>query len=146
MKKQYAWDQVDRLAEEWYATPAGEEHAAIKQKLLEEFLGLSCNLLSESMMEGLGDFWEQDFQHFDPALSQAACPFWTFSWTGSAGLSPAWPAARPGPMASWWRAARTSPWSSPCPRTCIAVIWPGRRGAGRACPPSPSSGRPIGPF
>jgi hypothetical protein len=38
MKKQYAWDQVDRLAEEWYATPAGEEHAAIKQKLLEEFL------------------------------------------------------------------------------------------------------------
>ena len=56
MKKQYAWDQVDRLAEEWYATPAGEEHAAIKQKLLEEFLGLSCNLLSESMMEGLGDF------------------------------------------------------------------------------------------
>lgn len=69
MKKQYAWDQVDRLAEEWYATPAGEEHAAIKQKLLEEFLGLSCNLLSESMMEGLGDFWEQDFQRFDPALS-----------------------------------------------------------------------------
>ena len=49
--------------------PAGEEHAAIKQKLLEEFLGLSCNLLSESMMEGLGDFWEQDFQRFDPALS-----------------------------------------------------------------------------
>ena len=40
MKKQYAWDQVDRLAEEWYATPAGEEHAAIKQKLLEEFLGV----------------------------------------------------------------------------------------------------------
>lgn len=69
MKKQYAWDQVDRLAEEWYATPAGEEHAAIKQKLLEEFLGLSCNLLSESMMEGLGDFWEQDFQRFDTALS-----------------------------------------------------------------------------
>lgn len=69
MKKQYAWDQVDRLAEEWYATPAGEEHAAIKQKLLEEFLGLSCDLLSESMMDGLGDFWEQDFQRFDPALS-----------------------------------------------------------------------------
>ena len=261
MKKQYAWDQVDRLAEEWYATPAGEEHAAIKQKLLEEFLGLSCNLLSESMMEGLGDFWEQDFQRFDPALSPfskfllsrltlrvrdgvredlglrrvkrdgetvtegafslddtggkdadddmtrevrnpraeealeelflderayeclslmldlpnklqgkannpekinyyrmfftdgvttcarpPSCPFWTFSWTGSAGLSPAWPAARPGPMASWWRAARTSPWSSPCPRTCIAAIWPGRRGARRACPPSLSSGRPIGPF
>ena len=71
MKKQYAWDQVDRLAEEWYATPAGEEHAAIKQKLLEEFLGLSCNLLSESMMEGLGDFWEQDFQRFDPALTSS---------------------------------------------------------------------------
>ena len=69
MKKQYAWDQVDRLAEEWYATPAGEEHAAIKQKLLEEFLGLSCDLLSESMMDGLGDFWEQDFRRFDPALS-----------------------------------------------------------------------------
>ena len=79
MKKQYAWDQVDRLAEEWYATPAGEEHAAIKQKLLEEFLGLSCNLLSESMMEGLGDFWEQDFQRFDPALFQAAkLPFLDF--------------------------------------------------------------------
>lgn len=39
-----------------------------------------------------------------------------------------------------------APWSSPCPRTCIAVIWPGRRGAGRACPPSPSSGRAYRAF
>ena len=69
MKKQYTWDEVDRLAAEWYATPAGEEHAAEKQKLLEECLGLSYSLLSGPLLDGLGDFWEHDFQRFDPALS-----------------------------------------------------------------------------
>ena len=70
MKKQYTWDEVDRLAEEWYATPDGDAYADGKWALLDKLWTVAYDLLGNSpLLDGLGDFWEQDFQRFDPALS-----------------------------------------------------------------------------
>lgn len=68
MKKQYAWDQVGPAGGGVVRHPSRGGARGHKAELLEEFLGVvqSAQRVHD---EGLGDFWEQDFRRFDPALS-----------------------------------------------------------------------------